>query len=120
MRATKAFKTMLEVCGFTNVEIEEAVTPKHVIDWARGDDEELSDIETAEAMPYFKISSDQGTFGIVQGAYMLLDVTGTGYNALDLGEQDATEDFFLVSLNQETLRHLRKLMTQRKKLAKTH
>ncbi|OGN00434.1 MAG: hypothetical protein A3B91_04280 [Candidatus Yanofskybacteria bacterium RIFCSPHIGHO2_02_FULL_41_29] len=115
MEATQAFKTMLEVCGYTNVSIEEITAPKHVVDWARGDDEELTDEETAETMPYFTVISDQGSFGIVMGAYMLLDVKNTGFNALDLGEEDAKEDFFLASLNQPALIHLRRLMTKKSK-----
>lgn len=120
MSATRSFKTMLETCGYTNVRIEESKLPKHVYDWARGDDGEMTNEEVDETMPYYRVLSDQGAFGIIVGAYMLLDVKGTGYNALDLGEQDANEEFFLPSLNQPSLVHLRQLLTSKKNRTMIH
>lgn len=111
MDATGAFKTVLEKLGYEDVNIREALPPRHVLDFARGDDEEMTDEEVAEVMPYYKVTSAQGSFGIVMGAYLLLDTKGNGFNARNLGETEAPEDLFLTTLNTVTLTLLRaKLM----------
>lgn len=110
MNATDSFKIVVEGCGFTDVKIKEARLPRHIISWARGDDTEMTDNEVAETIPYFRISTRQGSFGIAIGAYNLLDVKDTGFNAMDLGEEDADENFFLARLNDVTLKHLYSLL----------
>lgn len=118
MKASDAFKAILENCGFENVVITEATPPLHVIDYMVGDDSEMTEEQINETIPYFRITSKHGDFGIIVGAYNLLDIKGTGCNALDLGEPDASEDFYLPSLNTESLKHLRTLMNRKKKLRK--
>ena len=116
MDAIQAFKTMLEELGYKNVKIAEANLPQHIIEWGRGDDTEMTDEDIAETMPYFKVTSEQGSFGILMGTYLLIDLKDTGFNSNDLGDEGESEEIFLASLNDITLRHLRKLFEKRKRL----
>ena len=116
MKATDAFKAVLENCGNKNIDIKEVPPPPHVIEYLIGEDSEMTDDEIAETIPYFRVISAQGSFGIIVQAYNLLDIKDTGFNAFDLGEEDAGEDFFLANLNTVTLRHLRKFLEKRKRL----
>ena len=118
MVRTDRYKTMLEIMGFEDVSLVESKLPKHIIEWARGDDPELTDDEVSEVIPYFMVATKQGSFGIALAVFNMIDLKNTGFNALDLGEPDADEDFYLASLNTVSLEHLRRLMTEKKKLQK--
>lgn len=107
MDATSAFKTVLEQSGYKNVRIQKMVPPQHVVDWARGDDEEMTAEDVGEVNPYFKVTSSEVSFGIIMGPYNLIDVKGTGLNAKDLGEKEESDDPFIVPLNTTTLKLLR-------------
>lgn len=110
MDFTAAFRIVLEQSGYTDIQIESATPPKHVLRWAKGDDKDTTDKEVAEVMPYYRVSSVQGCFGIVMGAYLLLDLANTGYNARDLGDTEATDNLFLTSFNSLTIQRLNHLL----------
>ncbi len=102
-------KTVLEKSGYREVVIEESMPPEHVLEFAKGDDAEITAEEISEVMPYFKVKTAQGSFGIVVGAYILIDTKGSGCDARSLGDTDAPEDTYLISLNTLTLKSLRRL-----------
>lgn len=81
-----AFQQILEGFGFRDVKVEPIPPPQHVRDWAAEDDEdeegELDDV--MNELTYLRVTTSQGTFGIMLAAYPALDLTGTGVTYKDL------------------------------------
>lgn len=118
----EGMKQMLEETGFDDVSITRVPLPEHLRRWVAADlDESESVDEVAKAFKYYRVETQQGSFGIAVAAYPMLDLEGSGVSLRDLEPQLASEappDFPpIVGLTGEPEQLLRlwQLMTKQRK-----
>lgn len=85
-------KQMLEESGFEDVCITRAPLPERLRKWIATDlDENESIDEITEAFVYYRVNTQQGSFGVGYAAYPMLDLEGSGISLRDL-EPSLTEE----------------------------
>ncbi|MBI2473130.1 hypothetical protein HYV70_01070 [Candidatus Uhrbacteria bacterium] len=88
----EGIKEILESSGFKNISVNRTTLPEHLrhgitANLNEEEDETVDDI--ARAFTYYKVQTQQGSFGIAYGAYPMLDLEGSGVSLIELEPQFA-------------------------------
>jgi hypothetical protein len=100
---------ILEQCGFGDVHVYKVDVPFYVREWLAkdGGPELASDVKELE---YFRISTAQGSFGILIGKYPAIDLKNTRVSFKELSGVDAPEGFSFCGFLPDTLKKFCELL----------